>query len=100
MIRLTPGLALCLLLTAHCAPDDGELSSNLNTPGANDLNLAAGSMILYEVQVRSANACHPGVGSPEQRAACTAKVSPKVEYRAEGMTCSDAELQKIRLGTL
>jgi hypothetical protein len=67
----------------------------------NPLNLNAGAMVLYEVQVRSANACDPAVGSAAQKAACTAKLAPKVTYQAEGMTCKDlTNLQKIKLGTL
>ncbi|MBI5531864.1 MAG: hypothetical protein HY898_04060 [Deltaproteobacteria bacterium] len=72
-----------------------------NATAYNDLNLAAGSMILYEAQVRTANACHPDVGSAAQKAACKAKVAPKTTYRAEGMSCGNInELQKIKLGTL
>jgi hypothetical protein len=67
----------------------------------NDLNPTAGDLILYEVQARSANACHPDVGSPAQRSACAAKPAPVIHYRAEGMTCGDAPaLERIKLGTL
>ncbi len=67
----------------------------------NDLNFAAGTMVLYEVQVRSANACHPDLGSLQQREACEQKISPKIEYRAEGMSCWEIdELHEIKLGTI
>jgi len=65
-----------------------------------ETNYAAGKMVLYEVQVRSANACDPRVGSAAQRAACAAKVAPEIPYRAEGLTCATAEeAANIRLGT-
>ncbi|HZO14472.1 MAG TPA: alpha-amylase family glycosyl hydrolase [Polyangiaceae bacterium] len=92
--------ALVCLLSAHCG-GIGDETDDINTVGANPVNLAAGSMVLYEVQVRSANACRPDVGSSEQRAACQAKISPTVEYRAQGMSCGIlGDLEKIRLGTL
>lgn len=80
-------------------PDSGTWELSAAAP--NELNRAAGDLSLYEVQVRTANACHPEVGSPTQRAACATKVSPELAYRAEGETCEDiARLQQIRLGTL
>ena len=64
-------------------------------------NYAAGAKVLYEVQVRAANACDPEVGSDRQKAACRAKVAPAIAYRAEGMSCGQIdELHRIRLGTL
>jgi len=106
-LRLFPAL---LLLTG-CGPDDGtdasevpaieESESAVNTVGYNPLNLAAGSTILYEIQVRTANACDPTVGSASQRSACAAKPAPRIAYRAEGMTCPEiASLERIRLGTI
>lgn len=84
---------------------DRELVDNstddVHAPDYNELNLAAGTMTLYEVQVRAANACRPDLGSPAQRDACRAKLSPKVTYRAEGMSCPNlGDLEAIRLGTL
>jgi glycosidase len=68
--------------------------------GPNGLNYAAGTQVLYEVQVRSANACDPDVGADWQRAACRAKLAPEVEYRAEGMSCGIIDqLHRIKLGT-
>src|SRR5688572_5260145 len=89
-------------LFACSTPNDASTDeADINTVGSNPLNLAAGSMILYEAQVRTANACHPDIGSPEQRAACATKVAPRVSYRAENMQCGHiGELQKIKLGTL
>ncbi len=67
----------------------------------NDLNLAAGTLVLYEVQARSANACHPDVGDAGQRLACQTKIAPTIPYRAQGMTCNVInDLHKIRMGTL
>ncbi len=98
---------LTALTVAACAVPEAEVSAPraasaaLHTHGYNDLNQAAGEATLYEVQVRTANACHPDVGSWEQRSACAAKVAPHVPYRAEGMACGHAhELERIRLGTL
>lgn len=57
--------------------------------------------VLYELQVRTANACDPDVGSEAQRAACVARPAPVVSYRAEGTSCATVEeLEKIRLGTI
>lgn len=98
-LRARSALPLALLLVACSVP--GEETSDLNTNSYNDLNLAAGSMILYEIQVRSANACDPDVGSTAQRAACKAKVAPVPTYQAEGTTCDILDqLQKIKLGTI
>lgn len=72
--------------------------------GANqyaDLNLAAGAMVLYEVQVRTANACRTDTGALWQQEACERRIAPEIPYRAEGMSCSTLDdLQQIRLGTL
>jgi len=65
------------------------------------LNLAAGTKVLYEMQLRSANACDPTVGAPWQRAACERKPAPKVVYRAKGMRCGTIDdLHRIKLGTI
>lgn len=105
MMRPRPLVLLSILgLVSACAiggDDSAEQGSAVNTPDYNELNLAAGSQILYEVQVRTANACHPDVGTPEQRSACVGKPAPKPVYRAEGMSCPEIDsLNKIRLGTL
>jgi hypothetical protein len=61
---------------------------------------------LYELQIRTANACRADVGSPEQRAACAQKASQKqspfVSYKAENMSCGSfaSELKPIQLGTI
>ncbi len=70
------------------------------------LNTSVGTQILYELQVRTINACRTDVGSSEQRTACAQKASskqaPLVEYKAENMSCSmfSSELKPIQLGTL
>lgn len=67
----------------------------------NELNLEAGSRVLYELQVRSANACETDLGSDWQRKACAQKISPPNVYRAEGQHCGMiGDLNKIKLGTL
>lgn len=72
-------------------------------PPAGTADPRATELVIYELQARSANACDPAVGSPEQRRACEAKVAPDVTYRADGPQCAPAEiarLERIRLGTL
>ncbi len=76
----------------------GELTtpSSPNAPDARAVDL-----VLYELQVRSANACDPDVGSEAQRAACEARPHPRYAYRGEGSSCSTiGDLERIRLGTL
>ena len=79
--------------------DDGD--GALSTSDYNTLNLAAGSMVLYEVQVRTANACRTDVGADWQRTACSRKPAPAVQYRPPGTQCNDLDqLERIKLGTL
>lgn len=84
------------------SPDDAATSTpELNAPDYSPVNLTAGSLVLYEAQVRTANACRVDVGTPEQRAACASKVAPPPVYRAEGMSCGiRGELDKVKMGTL
>lgn len=95
-----------LLLIGGCSgplddPAAGQLRGRRAQSDYNDLNFAAGTMVLYEVQARVANACHPDVGADWQRQACRNKVAPKVVYRAQGASCASfSDLQQIRLGTL
>lgn len=75
-------------------PYDGDSKADGHT------NYAAGTQVLYEVQVRAANACDPDVGADWQRAQCREKIAPRVQYRAEGMSCGIIDsLHKIKLGT-
>lgn len=74
---------------------------------AEPLNKLAGNAIVYEAQVRSANACRNDTGSPEQRRRCAEKVAPAVSYLAESWAsdkgCQNSELnylETIKLGTL
>lgn len=84
--------------TCGLGEDDG--SADL-ADDYNPVNLSAGTAVIYEVQVRSANACRPEVGAEWQREACRVRVAPELPYRAEGMTCEDVdELEAIRMGTL
>lgn len=68
--------------------------------------------VLYEVQVRTANACREDTGSAEQKQKCAQKIAPPVKYRAESWAvtadCGTDEqakdmvtdLQKTKLGTI
>lgn len=95
-------IALCAVLACACVDVDVEhASSELPAADFNELNATAGTAVLYEVQARTANACHPGLGAWWQRVSCAAKPAPAIEYRAEGAWCGELEwLESIRLGTL
>jgi hypothetical protein len=82
-----------------CGPTQAQKADDyVNQQGANP---AAGGLVLYEVQVRAANACRADTGSQAQRQACAARVAPAVSYHAEGLSCDELDyLQDIRLGTL
>ena len=59
------------------------------------LNEVAGDMVIYELQVRSANACSPDSGGQS----CADELAPRFEYFGTG--CDElAELQGIRKSTL
>jgi glycosidase len=95
--------ALVALVPACSSAGDNAATgaSELNAPDYTPVNLAAGSLVLYEAQVRTANACRIDVGTPEQRDACAHKLAPPPIYRAEGMTCAIlADLEAVKLGTL
>lgn len=93
-------LPIAVVVLAACdATPAAETSADLTSAGVNGqvepLNAAAGDLIVYELQVRSANACHPSTGG----AACAAKSAPKFPYYGPG--CSSlADLQAIKKGTL
>lgn len=109
MRTIGPALLAALLLAACATTDDAATAEqDAASPsagkgdhafgGASDL---AGRLVLYEIQVRSANACRADLGADWQREACAEKVAPTIPYRAEGMSCSSLDdLQRIRLGTL
>lgn len=104
-MRFMLPLLLAGVATLGCSStssDDGDTqASEINAPDYQPVNLTAGSMILYEAQVRTANACRPDVGTPDQRAACANKIAPPPLYRAEGMSCPiQSELAKVKMGTL
>ncbi len=110
MLRI---LLVTLLSATACLSTEDEVCPGPDCPScpgpdcptqtddeASRLNIAAGTQVLYEVQVRVANACDPHVGANWQRAQCLGKVSPRVEYRAQGMSCWFMdELNAIKLGT-
>ncbi len=99
-------LLIPLLLPACRTPEVGPGAQVKDAFGDSsgeylDLNHVAGTQVLYEVQVRSANACREDMGANWQKAACKNKLAPKITYRAEGMSCGIIdELRKIKLGTL
>ena len=77
-------------------PAPTPLAKPAHTPTA-----ATDGLLLYELQVRSANACDPLLGTPEQRQACAAKPAPEVRYLATDSSCAGlADLERIRLGTI
>jgi hypothetical protein len=79
----------------------GKIESAVDTASYNTLNPSAGRSILYEAQIRSANACDPAVGSATQRAQCVAKPAPVQVYRQQAATCPTlSSLQQFRLGTI
>ncbi len=97
------GLAAAACTRGLDVPGGAAVTSSqaLDTAGYNELNRTAGAMVLYEAQVRVANACHPNVGSVAQRSACRTKVAPPFTYRAEATSCAtQSELSAIKLGTL
>lgn len=80
---------------------DEEYGSADTADDYNPVNLSAGTAVLYEVQVRAANACRVDTGAEWQRDACRDRIAPQITYRAEGMHCDDLDqLSAIRLGTL
>lgn len=119
-VRLRPivlvACALASLLGASCAdeapleaPPSGAPAVCRNsfpapTPPvepAHTPTAATDGLLLYELQLRSANACDPLLGTPEQRQACAAKPAPEVRYLATDSSCGElADLERIRLGTV
>jgi glycosidase len=97
---LGSGLVFGLTGCSSQAAQTGSSSANVDTVGYDALNLAAGSMVLYEMQPRTANACQPGVGSADQQTACTNKIAPTIPYRQQGQSCNiESDLAQIKLGT-
>jgi len=115
-LSLLVACALGLLFCAGCgddapieAPPSGASTVCRNsfpapTPlvePAHTPTAGADGLLLYELQLRSANACDPLLGTPEQRQACAFKPSPEVRYLATDSSCGAlADLERIRLGTI
>lgn len=110
-------LAGCAADSAGTAPDDTDVgidaaqsctASSFGTgatlalpTGDTPPDANAENLVIYEVQIRSANACDPDVGSESQREACAEKVAPEQVYRSIGTVCpSLAQLEEIRMGTI
>ncbi len=108
-MKTTAGLMLFATLLGGCATTEDDIDPRCPGPecphdpdgkGDGHTNYAAGTQVLYEVQVRAANACDPDVGADWQRQQCRDKIAPRIQYRAEGMSCSIIDqLHKIKLGT-
>ncbi len=100
----TAAVVASLLVTACAADEPPGLRSQryeLPTDEYNELNAAAGGLVLYELQVRTANACQPDLGADWQRARCVAKVAPPMHYRVDNGSCGELGwLESIKLGTL
>ena len=80
--------------------EDGPNAGKADQTGTyNELNQDAASRVLYEVQIRSANACRIDVGADWQREACKQKLAPEREYHGPGCGILD-ELHSIKLGTI
>jgi len=101
---VTRPLLLAVLLAAGCSDGDGAGADGsdagpADVGGAEDAgppaNPAAGDLVLYELQVRSANACDPTTGGD----ACATRLAPVSEYQGPGCGSLD-ELRAIRKGTL
>jgi len=103
-------LSLTWLLLGGCATDaapepdgaegEGEGGGGKEDSGDDGLqaepkNPAAADLILYELQVRSANACLPATGG----AACAAKRAPDFPYHGTGCGVLD-DLQEVKKSTL
>ena len=89
------GVLGCASSVDDSASSTGSVDQAIGTVGHIELNHTAGSLVLYEVQVRSANACHPDVGSSAQREACRVKPAPVVRYRAEGTSCGNTDRKSV-----
>lgn len=100
---------LALALLAACSEEASSLQDNPNITGqigkgdylgtsggeVEPLNAAAADMIIYELQVRSANACIPETGGDS----CKRILGPYFEYFGSGCSILD-DLQHIKKSTL
>jgi hypothetical protein len=75
-------------------PDDGK-ADHVQSGAVEWKNPAAGDMVVYELQARSANACVATSGGD----ACRSKAAPHFEYWGSGCATLP-DLQAIRKGTL
>ena len=83
-----------------CADSSPATSSLLTSAASVPSNPALNTLVLYELQVRSANSCDPAFGSPEQRRACEESARPTAWSRATDSVCELADdFAAIRLGT-
>lgn len=112
-VLIASAVALGACMAMHPpAPQSAATVKDEGGGGLEPVNGDAMFSVLYEVQLRAANACRSDTGSPEQQAACAAKVSPSYKSKAESWavtadcgTDQDAQnvlgdLERIRLGTV
>ncbi len=104
-----PALVLAAALAMVPSCEKKELPHNILLPpvdGKSDwdgsrwlnpepLNPAAGDMVIYELQARSANACHPATGGET----CTYAPEPDIDYYGGGCDTID-DLRAIKKSTL
>src|SRR5438445_228133 len=69
-------LWVAVAATAGCSSPPSLRGEHDESLEYNELNMAAGQLVLYEAQARTANACRPDFGVDWQRRACAAKVAP------------------------
>lgn len=108
-------LVTAVVASTNCAPQRTNGEATLKAEDGESfepLNPDAMFTTLYEVQMRSANACRTDTGSTAQRQACEQKIAPKVKYRAESWAVTAdcgtdqqaasvvGDLEKIKLGTI
>ena len=79
-------------------PGDGDPGGGGKGDGsgipAEPLNQAAGDLVIYELQVRSANACHPATGGEH----CAARTAPTFPYYGPGCGILE-DLQAVKKST-
>ena len=110
--RLMAG-SLCILAAcsaSNSANETPETSADtIDSPTTIPLNEEAGRQVLYELQVRSANACLEYVGTEDQRRICREKASKSYSVKglpeswdvnASGDCSLDSYQKNVRLGTL
>ena len=81
--------------TGATGRDPGKADQDGHDGQVDSKNAAAADLVVYELQVRSANACNPDTGGD----ACDRKLAPQFVYHGTGCE-SLPQLQKIKKGTI